>query len=266
MNANMDESPEAPVSTMAPYRTAAARLFSPIQRVLDAGTGVPTHMSGSVCHTASGERPFPFTVLGCAGQMLAQLNKLFRLEHECPDLYTDMLREPAAGLAGFLDSAYPIGMATATTLELAEVLPPHITSGRRPPYSMDCQLGASNFDLWRCLITDAKEISGDLQRLHADTWLAKHAKAARDGRRILDEQARQQQAWESQVQNMMREADTTPTASDLAYFQTLWDPVTEEYVLPDGRAYNEFEYDLRIQVPLARTWREAEMTRSVSTP
>ena len=64
---NMDATMEAPVPRMAPfrtYRTAAARLFSPIQRVLNANTAVPTQMSGSVHHTASGEQPFPFSVLG----------------------------------------------------------------------------------------------------------------------------------------------------------------------------------------------------------
>ena len=170
---NMDATMEVPVSRMAPYRTAAARLFSPIQRVLDANTAIPTHMSGSVHHTASGEQPFPFSVLGCAGQMLAQLNSLFHLEREYPVLYHAILEEPAAGLAGFLDSAYPTGLASATTLELAEVLAPDTTSGHRPAYSMDCTLGASNFRLWRRIIADEEEISSDLKRQRAkDNFVA----------------------------------------------------------------------------------------------
>jgi primosomal protein N' len=172
----MDATMEAPVPRMAPfrtYRTAAARLFSPIQRVLNANTAVPTQMSGSVHHTASGEQPFPFSVLGCAGQMLAQLNKLFHLEHEYPVLYHAILEEPAAGLAGFLDSAYPTGLASATTLELAEVLAPDSASGHRPAYSMDCMLGASNFPLWCRLIADEEDISSDLKRQRAtDNFLA----------------------------------------------------------------------------------------------
>ena len=133
--------------------------------LLLSGNPVPSHpslpLTPFTCETLT------FSVLGCAGQMLAQLNSLFHLEREYPVLYHAILEEPAAGLAGFLDSAYPTGLASATTLELAEVLAPDTTSGHRPAYSMDCTLGASNFRLWRRIIADEEEISSDLKRQRA---------------------------------------------------------------------------------------------------